>query len=609
MKRLAAVAATVVVAASAPQARAQPWGRCSADSSSGMVQVAQAAPPPGKPGSGSTSASGPGPGSSAASASASASASGSSAGSASPAARAERLEIDDCGPKPAISVDRMRALAGEHYDRGDVLYVQGDYTGAVSEFIASYCLIPYFSVLKDIGQAYERQLEYSRAIAYLQRYVDDIPADAKGKACGPAPQEDKRNVSARIAVLASLPARISVATDPPDAEITLTGDDGIVARGVSVGGSGQVVARAGDYLMTVRKAGFVPFTKRISAEIGKPYSFIVPLKPESGHLSVQVVPGNARLFLDDRFVGIGRYEADLPGATYTLLVESSDRISERRKIEVKAKQSERVVVQLAPKPESGRTQMLAYSAIAGAAVVGGSLASATSSVATIGAIGGLAIGGVAGYVAIPDDVSLGTSSATITGSLGGGAMGTLIALAIGGDDSEYVGPSLAIGTAIGGGAGFYAARTINLSAGDAALINTGMVWGGVYGGLFAAVFDNPETIDYSLTAGGVGLGLITSGLLLRSFSISRSHAALIDLGGVGGLVLSAGVRALIDQEDASAERQANFALAGATIGLAGAALLTRNYDDPSAPNVQPSLGRVSTIDGGSTTSIGVVGSF
>lgn len=609
MKLLAAVAATVVVAASAPQARAQPWGRCSADSSSGMAQVAQAAPPPGKPGSGSTSASGPGPGSSAASASASASASGSSSGSASPAARAERLEIDDCGPKPAISVDRMRALAGEHYDRGDVLYVQGDYTGAVSEFIASYCLIPYFSVLKDIGQAYERQLEYSRAIAYLQRYVDDIPADAKGKACGPAPQEDKRNVSARIAVLASLPARISVATDPPDAEITLTGDDGIVARGVSVGGSGQVVARAGDYLMTVRKAGFVPFTKRISAEIGKPYSFIVPLKPESGHLSVQVVPGNARLFLDDRFVGIGRYEADLPGATYTLLVESSDRISERRKIEVKAKQSERVVVQLAPKPESGRTQMLAYSAIAGAAVVGGSLASATSSVATIGAIGGLAIGGVAGYVAIPDDVSLGTSSATITGSLGGGAMGTLIALAIGGDDSEYVGPSLAIGTAIGGGAGFYAARTINLSAGDAALINTGMVWGGVYGGLFAAVFDNPETIDYSLTAGGVGLGLITSGLLLRSFSISRSHAALIDLGGVGGLVLSAGVRALIDQEDASAERQANFALAGATIGLAGAALLTRNYDDPSAPNVQPSLGRVSTIDGGSTTSIGVVGSF
>lgn len=523
---------------------------------------------------------------------------------------APRLEIDDCGARPALPIERMRVLAGEHYDRGDVLYVQGDYVGAVSEFVASYCLIPYFSVLKDIGQAYERQLEYSRAIAYLQRYVDDIPADAKGKPCGPAPQEDKRNVSARIAVLSSLPARISVATDPPDAEITLTGEDGLVARGVSVGGSGQVLARAGAYVMTVRKPGFVTYTKEISAEIGKPYSYIVPLKRESGHLSVQVVPGNARLFLDDRFVGIGRYEDDLPGATYTLLVESSDRISERRKIEVKAKQHERIVVQLAPKPQSGRTQMLAYSTIAGASVLAGSLAGSSTSVATIGAIGGLAIGGVAGYVAIPEDVSLGTSSATITGSIGGGSIGTLLALAIAGEDgNEYIGPSLAIGTALGGAAGFYAGTTINLSAGDAALVNTGMVWGGVYGGLFAAVFDNPETIDYSLTAGGVGLGLITSGLLVRSFSISRAHAALIDLGGVGGLVLSAGVRSLIDQEDASSERQANFALAGATIGLAGAALLTRNYDDPAVPNVQPSLGRVSTIDGGSTTSYGVVGSF
>jgi hypothetical protein len=527
-----------------------------------------------------------------------------------PLGGAPRLEIDDCGARPALPIERIRVLAGEHYDRGDVLYVQGDYVGAVSEFVASYCLSPYFSVLKDIGQAYERQLEYSRAIAYLQRYVDDIPADAKGKPCGPAPQEDKRNVSARIAVLSSLPARISVATDPADAEITLTGEDGLVARGVSVGGSGQVLARAGTYVMTVRKPGFVTFTKELSAEIGKPYSYIVPLKRESGHLSVQVVPGNARLFLDDRFVGIGRYEDELPGATYTLLVEASDRISERRKIEVKARQHERVVVQMAPRPQSGRTQMLAYSTIAGASVLAGSLAGSSTSVATIGALGGLAIGGVSGYVAIPDNISLGTSSATITGSIGGGSIGTLLALAIGGDDENvYTGPSLALGTVIGGAAGFYAAHRINLSAGDAALVNTGMVWGGVYGGLFAAVFDNPQTIDYSLTAGGVGLGLITSGLLLRSFSISRSHAALIDLGGVGGLVLSAGVRSLIDQEDASIERQANFALAGATIGLAGAALLTRNYDDPAVPNVQPSLGRVSTLGGGSTTSYGVVGSF
>ena len=524
---------------------------------------------------------------------------------------AERLDIDNCPPRPPIAADRLRQIASEHYDRGDVLYVQGDYVGAVSEFIASYCLIPHYTVLKDIGQSYERQLEYSRAISYLRRYVDGVPDDAKAAGCGPAPQEDKRNVAARVEVLGALPARISVATSPSGAEITLTGDDGLVARSVSEAEGGQLLARAGSYQITMRKPGFVTRTEQISVEIGKPYSRFYPLARESGHLSVQVVPGNARLFLDDRFVGIGRYEADLPGDAYTLLVESSDRISERRKIEVKPRQNERVVVQLAPKPQSGRTQLLVYAPFATASMLGGSLLGASDSIAGIGIAGGLAIGGVAGYVAIPEDISLGTSSAAITGSIGGGAFGLLLSLAIAGEDDEtYGGASLALGTALGGAGGFYAGQTLALSAGDAALINTGMVWGGVYGGLFAAVFDNPKTIDYGLAAGGIGLGFITSSLLVRSFSISRAHAALIDLGGVGGLVISAGVRSIIDQEDnTSGERQANFALVGTTLGLAGAALLTRNYDDPVIPNMQPSIGRVSAIDGSAVPSYGVAGSF
>jgi hypothetical protein len=524
---------------------------------------------------------------------------------------AERLEIDNCPAKPLLLADRMRKVAAEHYDRGDVLYVQGDYVGAVSEFIASYCLIPHYTVLKDIGQAYERQLEYSRAIAYLKRYVDSVPANATPSACGPPPQEDKRNVAARVEVLASLPARIGVATDPAGAEITLTGPEGIVARSVSTTGGGQLLARAGTYRITVTKPGFVTRTEDISVEIGKPYSQFYPLSRERGHLSVQAIPGNARLFLDDRFVGIGRYEADLPGDDYTLLVESADRISERRKIEVKPRQTERVVVQLPPRPQNGRLQLLVFAPFATGVVLGGSLANASDSVAAIGSTAGLAIGGVAGYIAIPDDIPLGTSSAAITGALGGAGMGLFTALAADGEtDNSYLGPAIALGTVVGGAAGYYSAYRLGLSAGDAALINSGMVWGGVYGGLFAAVFDNPETIDYSLAAGGLGLGFITSGLLVRSFSISRAHAALIDLGGVGGLVLSAGFRSIIDQgEAASSERQANFALGGITIGLAGAALLTRSYDDPVAPNMQPSVGRVSTIDGGTVPSYGVAGSF
>jgi hypothetical protein len=524
-------------------------------------------------------------------------------------AQTERLEIDDCAAKPQAPVERLRQLAGEHYDRGDVLYVQGDYVGAVSELVSSYCLIPHYRVLKDIGQAYERQLEYSRAIAYLRRYVAGVPDDAKAAACAPDPIEDKRNVSARIEVLSTLPARIRVATEPEGSEITLTGDDGLIARGVSVAGGGLLLARAGRYQMTVRKTGFVTHTETVFAEIGKPYSYFFQLARERGRLLVQVVPGNARVFLDDRFVGVGRYEAELPGDTYTLFVESPDRISERRKVEVKPKQLERVAVELSPKPQVGRTQLLLYSGVAGAAVLGGGLAGTSSSTANIAALSGLVAGGVAGYIAVPDDLRLGTSSLMITGSVGGGVLALLASLTVT-DKEAYVGPATAIGLVVGGAAGFYIGNATSMAPGNAALINTGMLWGAVYGRLFSAVFNSPGTFDYSLTAGGIGLGLVTSSLLVRSFSISRSHAALIDLGGLSGLVLSTAVLGLLDRGNApSAERQSNFSLGGLTLGLAGAALLTRNFDEPALSNIQPSIGRMGSIDGKSVTSYGFAARF
>ncbi len=526
--------------------------------------------------------------------------------------QADRLEIDDCGARPELTAERLRKLAGEHYDRGDVLYVQGDYVGAVSELVSSYCLLPHYRVLKDIGQAYERQLEYSRAIAYLKRYVAAVPDDAKAAACAPDPQQDKRNVSARIEVLSSLPARIRIATEPPGAEVTLTGDDGLIARGVAGEGGGLLLARAGRYEMVVSQPGFVARRQRILAEIGKPYSYVFQLERERGHLDVQAVPGNARLFLNDRFVGTGRYQADLSSDTYTLTVEAPERISERRRIEVRPKQTEHVVVELPPRPQNGRTQLLVYSGFAGGAVLAGSLANTNSDVAFIAGVTGLAVGGIGGYLGIPDDLRLGTSSLTITGSLGAGLFSTLVTSAVT-DDAAYLGPIGALGTVAGGAAGYAVGELARLGPGDAALINSGLVWGTVYGALFATAFDNPEDIDVSLAAGGMGLGLLTSSLLMRQFSVSRAHAALIDLGGVGGLVVSASVRSLIDQRSgdgtASAERQAHFALGGLTLGLAAAALLTRNYDSAAAPRLAPSVGRLSALDGASVASYGVTGQF
>src|SRR3954470_2801800 len=83
------------------------------------------------------------------------------------------LEIDDCKPID-LGKDEIRKQGFEHYERGETLYIQGDYEGAVRELVYGYCLVPYFTLLKDIGQAYERNLDYEKAIAYLERYVQAV---------------------------------------------------------------------------------------------------------------------------------------------------------------------------------------------------------------------------------------------------------------------------------------------------------------------------------------------------------------------------------------------------------------------------------------------------
>jgi tetratricopeptide (TPR) repeat protein len=206
---------------------------------------------------------------------------------AAPAAHAEvaaPLEIDACPPR-AVDLPEATLIerAGQAYDRGEVLYVQGDYAAAIDAFVESYCTVPYYTVLKDVGQAYERLLEYERAIAYLERYVASVPDDAtRGGPCAPEPREDRANVAARVRVLAGLPAKLRITTSPDGARVTLRRGDTVVARVVT--GQGILEARAGTYAMTIERDGFEPITTEVTAAIGKPYSYYFQLTPRRGTL-------------------------------------------------------------------------------------------------------------------------------------------------------------------------------------------------------------------------------------------------------------------------------------------------------------------------------------
>jgi hypothetical protein len=529
--------------------------------------------------------------------------------------RIPRLEIDDCPAiDPTTSQDQLRKQAAELYARGETLYAQGDYAGSVRELISGYCLIPFYSLLKDIGLSYERNLDYEKAIGYFERYVRAMPPDAKRtSACAPDPQEDKEQVKRRVEILQRLRAHILVETEPRGADITIANEAGIAGRAKS----GQPIeVPGGHYDMTVERTGYETYTQAIDVTIGKPFSYFVGLRPQKGRLSVQVSPGDAKVYLRDsaveRFAGIGRVDEQLPSGNYTLISEAPGRLRDERPIEVIEKQTTRLQIELAPKPQFARRQLILFAAIGGGLSTGGLLyAFNDTGIAALGSLGGIAAGAVGSYLYLPDQVPLGTSNLTITASLIGTIAGTTTTYLLTTDQAK-VQPFQGAGTILGAGIGYYVGQRTKIDPGDAALINTAAFWGTAAGGLFVLSFQADRKVGAGLVLSGLGLGTVGGVLLTRYFDISRTHALLLDIGGlvgvIGGLAAESQAYPGGDSNDRINNHVANFALGGMAVGLITAGILTRNLDAPKIP-VKPALGTAVSSDGSSTTTYGLAGSW
>lgn len=527
------------------------------------------------------------------------------------------LEIDDCPPPPDLTQAEVLDVASEHYDVGTVLFLQGDYEGAIQESVAFLCLVPTGTdVLYNVGQSYERLLEFEKAIGYYERYVIAKRGDT------PAEIAERQNVASRIQVLERLEARVQVTTDPEGARLSFTDEYGVRKNAGEIKDEPFEVV-AGKYTMRIELPGYETVEQTLEARIGQPYSFFFNLQPKKGRLIVSAEPADARIFVDDRLAAIGRLSEEMPRGTYSITVESPGRDTYTSPVEVVADRDTEVPVRLPRKTTSGRTQLLVGAGIAGGVI--GSLAFGVLDEDTVGQgglgfLGGVGLGVLGGYIGIPDDIDVGTSSYIITAGLVGavdaGLIGSLFALESGGvdvdagdDDEDTIGVIAAGGMAVGAVVGAVTAGKLDLDAGDAALLNTGALWGGITGGLFAVVFESRPRISQMLALGGINLGLVTTALLGRQVEVSRRHVAIIDLAGLAGMGVAVAAQAAIDDardipaEQRDAARTAHFALGGMAAGIAFGAYATRNMDAPKL-GVTPVVS--ASAHGGT---VGVGGSF
>ncbi|MCG8424586.1 MAG: PEGA domain-containing protein [Proteobacteria bacterium] len=518
-------------------------------------------------------------------------------------------EIDSCKSTLASRSKGNEARAYEHYQRGLKLYEQGDYEAAIEEFVRAYCHKPSATVLRDIAQSFERLVQYEKAVAYLERYILENPDSQR---------EERRVQSGRVQVLRNLPARVHIATDPAHAEVTLISTSGVRLVGFSNAAEPMRVPR-GTYAMTIELAGYETIKETIHVQIGQPYSYYYQLEPKKGTLRVVAVPATARIFVDKREVALGTYVDQLPVGEYTIRAEVDGRLAQTRTIEIIAGGQKNATFDLKRKPRSGRSELLISAAVGGLGFGSGTFSTIFGDdtlLGTIGGIVGLGLGFGSAYIAVPSDIPVGHSSYIIGSSLIGMAEAGLVSAFISCGTGGGCNQSLIVGTTLAGGtAGLLVssltADQINIDAGDAAIINSGALWGSISGALFWVVFGSNDLLDKPLIFGGLNLGLLTGALLAKRYRVSRSHVALIDLSGLLGLVVGASFVDVADLSDSIGERVPNFALLGMSIGLLTGAYFTRHMDEPpkSLNLVSPSVGATTDASGKAALTLGLQGRF
>lgn len=506
------------------------------------------------------------------------------------ALEADTSELDAC--EGAVKDDDR---VSEHWDRGSILFEQGDYRRAIAEFVAAYCHGggQYPSILLDIAKSFERVVDYEKAVAYLERYISEAPDSER---------QHRDRTANRAAVLRALPAKIRVATEPPGASVTVVGDTGVAAQARA---DDEVIeVRKGIYELRVELPGHQPLTHQLVAQIGQPYSFYFRLEPQKGTVRVFAGAADARIFVDRRLVGIGNYVETLPIGSYELTVEAPGRDPVTRPFEVSAGQTTDVTIELPARPKSGRRELITASTVGGAVFGGLALVTVFEDNTLAGSSGvliGAAIGFGGSYFGVPEDTTVGTSSYVIGGTIVGAAEGALVALTICGDscgDDTVSGIALASGV-LGLGVTAGTAGRLNLSAGDAALLNSGAMWGSLTSLMFLEVFDaSDDSVSDPLLLVGLNLGLLAGASVASRVEYSRGHVALIDLSGLAGIIAGVSLASAFPESSEGSERTAHFALGGMTLGLITGAYLLRDRDEPKTLRpLKPAAGAALDIRG------------
>lgn len=161
--------------------------------------------------------------------------------------------------------------ARQRFRAGLVMARDGDCTGALAEFEASYRLLPRPNTLFNMAQCEETMHRYDRAIDEYEQYLEIAPADA----------EDRDTVMATLESLRGRLGTLHITTNTP-VEVWL--GDRIVGAA-----PGDVLVPGGRHAIELRATGYLPERREVEVAARQRVELTVELGTAETHIETTVV--------------------------------------------------------------------------------------------------------------------------------------------------------------------------------------------------------------------------------------------------------------------------------------------------------------------------------
>jgi hypothetical protein len=476
------------------------------------------------------------------------------------------------------------ASAKEHYEKAQQLYANGSYDEAIAEYHEAYRLKPHPNVLYNIAQAYERLLDYAQSVVWFERYLADAPKDAP----------ERPVVENRLRILRNLPARISISTIPEHVHAAIVDANGQRREAET---PALFKVPAGTYTIELSQPGWENESHDVGVELGQPYFYQYRLKRSTTQVSIFTRPRGARVFIDERLVGETPFAGTIDVGRHKLLLEHRDYPWHREELDVQPGAPIQREVTLTRPIRSGRTELvigaMVFGGAAGPLLVASAVGDSNFGTSGLGLLvymlssgAGIGAGFLGSFLGTRDGIKVGYSSLMIGSAAWGTSLATSLSLGLD-VPTRYVYALAIAGSGIGMATGFLVARKLDISAGDAALVNSGGMWGTATGALMAqAIFSNPSSSQFGwFILGGTTAGVLTGSLLAWKLELSRGHVGLIDVGGLTGTGLGFALGYVIGNNSGEDKIQvgARYALGGMALGLLAGAVFTRKYKGDVPP--------------------------